>query len=278
MKRISTLLIIFTLLSASQELRGQTLTFLFKNPQLRAGPKFQYEIWIKSNNGTSRMGEVLVYNDYNTSAFGTNIVQNGKVAVLKNSAVFGDSYSTNPNQDNTSSRFAFSWTYVGTSGSGVIIPASGDGVLAYTVQIDIANSSGTSGIALSSLMNGEQYFDDHTAWPLIDLTSTLNVPLLGLSKVKRDEGVIPQSYMLYPSYPNPFNPSTTITYDLAAKGFVSLKISDALGQEVATLVNETQTAGRYHAKFDGESLASGVYFSRLTTNRYSGMQKMLLLK
>ena len=61
MKKPLTVLIILSLLAGFQELRGQTLTFLFKNARIVSGSKFQYEIWVKSNNGSSRMGEILVY-------------------------------------------------------------------------------------------------------------------------------------------------------------------------------------------------------------------------
>lgn len=275
MKRASTLLILLSLLGGLQELQGQTLTFVFKNPQVITGGKFQYEIWLKSSTGPSRMGEILVYNDYDTTTFGTNVVENGRVTVTKNSTLFGDSYSTNPNQDNTPSRFAFSWTYLGSSGSGVIIPSTGDGVLAYTVQIDVVHFARTSGMTFNSLMNGEQYFEDHTAWPSIDITNRLDILLVGVAK---EEAMIPQSFMLYPNSPNPFNPSTTITYDLPSRSFVSLKIYNTLGQEVAILVNEMQAAGRYHVDFGANNLASGAYFCRLTTDLYNGLQKMLLLK
>lgn len=80
------------------------------------------------------------------------------------------------------------------------------------------------------------------------------------------------------NYPNPFNPTTVITYDVPKSGHVTLKVYDILGREVATLVNNVQTAGPHSAQFKGDNLASGIYIYRLTLNGTSQVKKMLLMK
>lgn len=85
-------------------------------------------------------------------------------------------------------------------------------------------------------------------------------------------------FELLQNYPNPFNPSTTIRYQLINSGFVSLKVYDALGQEVANLVNEEKSPGMYETKFDGFNLAGGVYIYRLQVGASSLTKKMILLK
>ena len=80
------------------------------------------------------------------------------------------------------------------------------------------------------------------------------------------------------NYPNPFNPTTTISYQLKETGFVCLKVYNSLGQEVSTLVNENKSAGRYDVKFDASSLSSGIYFYTLRANGYSETKRMLLVK
>jgi hypothetical protein len=80
----------------------------------------------------------------------------------------------------------------------------------------------------------------------------------------------PTIYKLSQNYPNPFNPSTTIEYQLPVDGHVSLKVYDLLGREVATLVNEQQTADYYKIKFDVGDIASGVYFYRLDARPVAG--------
>ncbi len=77
----------------------------------------------------------------------------------------------------------------------------------------------------------------------------------------------PLNFQLAQNYPNPFNPGTTIKYSIAKASFVTIKIYNILGEEVATLVNE-KPAGYYQIKFDASNLASGVYFYTLSTGGF----------
>lgn len=88
----------------------------------------------------------------------------------------------------------------------------------------------------------------------------------------------PSEFVLEQNYPNPFNPSTVIGYRLPAKSDVVLRVTDLLGREVATLVQQAQQAGRYEVKFDGSNVPSGVYFYMLQAGSYSVTKKLLLLK
>jgi hypothetical protein len=89
---------------------------------------------------------------------------------------------------------------------------------------------------------------------------------------------LPAVYELSNNYPNPFNPKTVIEYGLPRADFVTLKVYNILGQEVATLKNEIQKAGRYHVTFDGSKLSSGIYFYRLQTSNFNQVKKMMLVK
>jgi hypothetical protein len=97
------------------------------------------------------------------------------------------------------------------------------------------------------------------------------------SSVEQIEGD-PKNYNLSQNYPNPFNPTTNIEYSIPEASYVQLKIYDILGNEVATLVNEEQSAGTYRADFNGDGLASGLYIAQLTTANYTQTIKMSLLK
>ncbi len=94
----------------------------------------------------------------------------------------------------------------------------------------------------------------------------------------RELGGAPTGFELNQNYPNPFNPSTTIKYTLPQTGNVTLKVYNALGQEVATLVNGRQTAQSYEVTFDASNLASGVYIYTLRTDNFNQSKKMLLVK
>ncbi len=80
------------------------------------------------------------------------------------------------------------------------------------------------------------------------------------------------------NYPNPFNPTTVIRYQLPEAGQVSIKVYDMQGQEVADLVNEVKTSGVYAVKFNATHLSSGTYFYVIRTNNYSETKKMILMK
>ena len=89
---------------------------------------------------------------------------------------------------------------------------------------------------------------------------------------------IPKSFTLNQNYPNPFNPTTNIQYSIPEASFVELKVYDVLGNEVATLVNQEQSAGVYKADFSGSDFASGLYIAKITAGNYTNTIKMSLLK
>ncbi len=88
----------------------------------------------------------------------------------------------------------------------------------------------------------------------------------------------PQHFKLYQNLPNPFNPRTTIHYSLDKSQFVTLKVFNLMGQEVATLVSEFQNAGDHFVQFNGENLANGLYYYRLEVGERHAIKKMLLLR
>jgi hypothetical protein len=100
-----------------------------------------------------------------------------------------------------------------------------------------------------------------------------------------EETTLPTEFSLEQNYPNPFNPTTTIKYQIAdlpagrqGLSFVTLKVYDILGSEVATLVNEEKPIGTYETTWYAENLPSGVYFYRLQANNFTQIRKMILLK
>lgn len=95
---------------------------------------------------------------------------------------------------------------------------------------------------------------------------------------KSDVAEIPTEYKLSQNYPNPFNPSTMIEFSIIKPEFVSLKVYNILGQEVATLVNEVKNPGSYSVRFDASHLSSGVYIYRLQTESFTSTKKMILQK
>ncbi|GAB5407710.1 MAG: hypothetical protein BalsKO_00750 [Balneolaceae bacterium] len=101
---------------------------------------------------------------------------------------------------------------------------------------------------------------------------------LGVSVSNESESERIGSFVLNQNYPNPFNPSTTIRFELPETGVTSLKVFDAIGREVATLIDGIKTQGVHSQKFDASDLSSGVYFYVLKSGDFTQTQKMLLMK
>jgi len=106
--------------------------------------------------------------------------------------------------------------------------------------------------------------------------------LIGINPISNE---IPGEYKLSQNFPNPFNPNTKIRYSISDNNkFVVLKVYNALGSEIATLVNETQQAGIYEVNFDshnfnkGGELSSGIYYYKIFTDKFTETKKMLLIK
>ena len=96
---------------------------------------------------------------------------------------------------------------------------------------------------------------------------------IGISGIK--------DFKLDQNHPNPFNPTTSISYELFEESHVTLKVYDLIGKEITTLVDETQAKGDYTVDFDASrysNLTSGIYFYKLTTDKYSDVRKMILTK
>jgi len=89
---------------------------------------------------------------------------------------------------------------------------------------------------------------------------------------------LPKAYQLQQNYPDPFNPTTTISYTIPKPGFVSLIVYDVLGREVARLVQENKLPGEYSVEWNAMRVSSGVYYYRLTAGNYVQTKKMLLMK
>ncbi len=90
--------------------------------------------------------------------------------------------------------------------------------------------------------------------------------------------ILPKGISLSQNYPNPFNPTTAIRYELSREGKISLKVYDAAGREVRTLIDKNQQAGRYQVTFNASDLASGVYFYTLRGEGFTQTKKLILMK
>ncbi len=118
-----------------------------------------------------------------------------------------------------------------------------------------------------------------TAWYCETLdTFGIMGPKAFVTDVEPITETLPSSYALEQNFPNPFNPSTTINFSIPVEGFVTLEIYNAIGQKVASLVNETKSAGTYKVNFDAATLTSGIYFYKISVGNFTEAKKMILMK
>jgi hypothetical protein len=129
------------------------------------------------------------------------------------------------------------------------------------------------------------FADANNGWAVGNNGTILHTTNGGVTFIEEENSFTqPKEFLLQQNYPNPFNPSTIIQYTISSIQFVTLKVYDLLGREVATLVDEYRNAGSYEVEFPtvetghAPSLPSGVYFYRLQTGNFVETKKMILLK
>ncbi len=138
-----------------------------------------------------------------------------------------------------------------------------------SISVDLSVYKNSSNVLL-----GWQYIGNDG-----DLVGIDNVSLTyGTVGIEDNNNEIPIKYSLKQNYPNPFNPTTIISYQLPKQGLVSISIYNILGQKVAELVNQVQSAGSYNVSFDASKLSSGTYIYQIKAGNFVQSKKMLLLK
>jgi CubicO group peptidase (beta-lactamase class C family) len=158
----------------------------------------------------------------------------------------------------------------------------GNGLILHTTNGGNTWEQQASGIRLG--LNKIVFVDANNGWAVGSFGTILHTENGGVttSVTKTALEQSPQKVFLHQNYPNPFNPTTTIQYTLPEDGNVRLTIYDILGREIATLVNERQSAGEHRTQFDASRFASGVYFyvleSRNQTSLFRQVKKMMVVR
>lgn len=150
-------------------------------------------------------------------------------------------------------------------------PTSGQIAIGETVNVTITfNASNLPPGAYSTTVT---VGDPHHG-PVLVPADLIVMNLTGIG----GEESLPSGYDLKQNYPNPFNPSTRITYVLPANQFVTLKIYNVIGQEIATLVRREQSAGSHMVVWNAANVSGGVYFYRLQAGSFAAVKRMILVK
>jgi hypothetical protein len=118
-------------------------------------------------------------------------------------------------------------------------------------------------------------FDNYFGWGLVDSRGALN-QVIGIEPIST---IVPDKFGLKQNYPNPFNPVTKIQFDITKSGESSkLRVFNSVGQQITVLVNEVLTAGTYEVEFNAANYASGIYYYKLESGKFSDMKKMVIVK
>ena len=145
-----------------------------------------------------------------------------------------------------------------------------DSVFSNPPELFYTNSGDPVDISYNSI-------DNILAVPLMNANAVVFLPIAPVS-LDKEEGNLLQEFELNQNYPNPFNPETKISYQIPETNFVTLKVYDLLGNEIATLVNGEKSVGSYKVEFDGKKLTSGIYIYTLQTEELNYSKKMVLIK
>jgi hypothetical protein len=149
-----------------------------------------------------------------------------------------------------------------------------EGTQQFRVQLKLEDLAGRDAIyTFAGVYDGDEVSERGC-----DITNGIYVDYHQIGNPAFAQHTIPTEYNLAQNYPNPFNPTTTIRYSVPEDGLVQMKIYDLAGKEVMSLVNENKTAGNYEVKFNGASLASGIYFYRINVGKFVQTKRMVLVK
>ncbi len=153
------------------------------------------------------------------------------------------------------------------------VATNGMSIDVYRVEIPDGGASDSTALLLltSGILGGDPAFGLLT----VDPEGNVATPSVNTATETRAG---PERFVLHANYPNPFNPTTTIRFDLDVPGFTTLRIYNLLGQAVATLVAEPLPVGAYEMVFDASGLPSGPYVYRLTSGRFSQQRMLMLIK
>lgn len=158
--------------------------------------------------------------------------------------------------------------------SGTTNDVAGELVDATGTVVDFNNRTSSNPFTLTAPGPGNYTINAGYAGPLRWDSASVSISVTDIG----DNSTNLVSYRLYDNYPNPFNPSTSIKYSLPEANFTTLKIFDALGNEVAVLVDELKSAGTYQVEFNAATLSSGIYYYTIQAGFFNETKKMILMK
>ncbi|MGH7450601.1 MAG: T9SS type A sorting domain-containing protein, partial [bacterium] len=217
--------------------------------------------------------------DFGVSELGGNglfiLNENATIATAHAGGIAGTVRSTGNVTFNAGASYIFNGTTA--QATSALMPATVNG-LAINNSAGVVLSQATTINGVLRLMAGEF---DNTIPFMLGPNGSISFEggrLKFTTSVDEQVSEIPTEFALFQNYPNPFNPSTTIRYHVPKRTHVTLKIHDAMGREVAELVNGEHDAGAYDIVWDAQGLTSGVYYYRISAEDFTSVRKFILMK
>lgn len=260
-----------------QALEGDHLTFQALTPQIFNYIQYNFQQWNDGHTVISRAIDPTLNRTFTAQFKGKALfpedIRNLNYDFSRNDRIILH-WSEHPNSNVT--KYAI-WRKV--QDNGVMLPPQ---------QVTIVNRGTTTcyDIMFKANMNGvdmiwydvRPYFAPDGTWGDENWGEGIRATQINFDKENTEDFSEVLNYFTG-SYPNPFNPATTITYHLPKEGHVTLKVYNSIGREIVALVDENKGAGKYTVEFNAASLASGIYFYEIRVDEdYSAIRKMLLIK
>ncbi|MFI5253757.1 MAG: T9SS type A sorting domain-containing protein [Bacteroidota bacterium] len=229
-------------------------------------------VFLSTNNGASWTATGLTNNYvYSLAANGSNVfagtLSDGVFLSTDNGANWHATGLTNPNVN----ALSFNGTNIFAGTNDGVFLSTNSGTDWFDVNTGMTNV-GVFALAIGPVLSGNLFAgtDSGGVWkrPLSQMVTS----------VRSSSDDVPTKFMLQQNYPNPFNPVTQIHFSVPSAGYVSLKIYDLLGKEIATLVTQTLHVGSYTTDWNSANMASGVYLYRLQAGEYTATKKLVLMK
>ncbi len=240
--------------------------FISGNNILAAAGVGGWGVFLSVNNGNSwtLIGDLDI-GTYSVAASGNYIYAGPYYHGIYLSTDFGIHWNQTPLDNGTVVAIAVSGNnvFAGTEGFGFEV--SNDNGVNWTHR-----SEGLGSAYINALCIIDNYIYAGTG------NGVYKRPLSELTGIKQISNDVSQQFSLSQNYPNPFNPATSISFGLPSKLFVSLKIFDMLGNEVATIISEELSAGSYTTQWNAANLSSGIYFYRLQAGTFTETKKLVL--
>ncbi|MDQ3019365.1 MAG: T9SS type A sorting domain-containing protein [Bacteroidota bacterium] len=239
---------------------------------------FQRFSWFNPLKGISKStDEGITWNELNTEIAPEDMIINSQGIFF---AKFGSALFKSINGGSNFAQITSEQEYVieytiGTSDQ-IFMHSANDKIYKISKSVDNGQTWTEHTGILENQLIYDLKFDDNSQ--LLAATQSGLYRLESPTIVTQTGNNLPAKFLLIQNYPNPFNPNTIINYELGITNYVTLKIYDALGKVVSTLVNQKQNAGTYKVEFDGASFSSGVYFYRLDAGNFSDTKRMVLIK